>query len=203
MTRNRILAAIAAVAILVAAVIAVFVMSGTDDPVAHTLSAPVLASVSAAPTVAPEPAPVATGIPSRLRIPALKVDAQVVGVGTGPDNSQEVPPSLRLAGWWRDGVQPGAPGNAVMVGHTASAGGGVFDALIDAKRGDVVTVEGKDGRVAFRVTRIEELAVRDFDTVADEVYRSTGRPGLVLMTCGDWNGKLFETTVIVHAAAAL
>lgn len=198
MTRRRILIAIVAAALVVVVAVVVFVVGGEDEPRAAPDGTPTASSASTTPPVPPAP----VGAPTALQIPAIDVDAQVVPVGTTPENAQEVPESLDLVGWWREGVQPGAPGNAVVVGHTASSDDGVFDALIDVAPGDEVVVAGPDGEVTFRVTEVEDVPVENFATVADEIYRADGPSGLVLMTCGDWNGEAFESTVIVRAEAA-
>ncbi len=142
------------------------------------------------------------GVPDRLVIDELGIDAPVTAVGTTPENAQEVPAALDETGWWRDGSAPGAPGNAVIVGHTASSDDGVFDPLVDVETGDEVLVSGEDGELTFVVDRTEVVPVEDFAEVAPSVYRADGASGLVLMTCGDWNGDAFETTVIVHAVPA-
>ena len=143
-----------------------------------------------------------TGVPDRLEIQRLEIDAPVEPVGTTPENAQEVPAALDETGWWRDGSVPGEDGNAVIVGHTASSDDGVFDRLVDIESGDEILVTGEDGTAAFTVTETDVVPVPDFATVAPDVYRSDGASGLVLMTCGDWNGEEFETTVIVFAERA-
>ncbi len=112
-----------------------------------------------------------------------------------------MPNSLKDTGWWKDGQQPGQPGNAVIVGHTASKADGVFDHLADLEKDDLITVRGTKGKVTYRVTSEREIEVAKFAPESDKIYRRTGPSGLVLMTCGDWNGKRFETTVIVYADA--
>lgn len=141
------------------------------------------------------------GVPARVVIPDVKVDADVLQVGTTAAGAQDVPKSLKDTGWWKDGQQPGQPGNAVIVGHTASEDDGVFDNLADLEKGDPITVRGAKGKVSYRVTSEREIKVEKFAAESDRIYRETGRSGLVLMTCGDWNGKRFETTVIVYADA--
>ena len=113
-----------------------------------------------------------------------------------------MPSSLEATGWWRDGQQPGSAGNAVIVGHTAPAADGVFDDLVELDEGDTITVSSGSESLSYAVTREEAVEVADFASVADEIYRETGPSGLVLMTCGDWNGTEFETTVIIHAEVA-
>jgi LPXTG-site transpeptidase (sortase) family protein len=141
------------------------------------------------------------GEPTRLVIDEIGVDAKVLPVGTTAKGAQEVPASLHETGWWKDGQQPGQPGNAVIVGHTASKDDGVFDELSDLGKGDRFTLAGKDGKLTYRVTSEKEIKVADFAAESDRIYRETGPSGLVLMTCGDWNGTRFETTVITYAKA--
>lgn len=198
--KKDLLATIAAAALLAAGV---FVNLPANGPGAPAASAP-SATDERTPTTTPPPTTTTggpIGVPDRLVVAALDIDAPVTPVGTTPENAQEVPAALDVTGWWRDGSVPGAPGNAVVVGHTASSDDGVFDPLVDVEAGDEVLVSGEDGTIAFVVERRDIVPVDEFSTVAADVYRATGDSGLVLMTCGDWNGRAFETTVIVHAAA--
>ncbi|MGJ9422413.1 class F sortase [Aeromicrobium sp. CF3.5] len=194
---KKLLAAIAAAALVAAAV---FVTLRSDE------AQPEVAAATAAPSPAPESSRAmvsgAVGVPDRLEIASLRIDAPVASVGTLPNNAQEVPTALDETGWWRDGSQPGAQGNAVIVGHTASDDDGVFDRLVDIGEGDEIIVSGTKGSRAFDVVQTDVIPVDDFASVAADVYKTTGPSGLVLMTCGDWNGTEFETTVIVHARTA-
>lgn len=204
MRSRRLLAGVVAIAAaaVVAGVLILTMRGGSAvDPRSEAMTAP--APPTSTPAAAPTKARARTvDGPDRVRIQAIGVDADVIGVGTAADNSQEVPTSLSEAGWWEDGRKPGQDGNAVVVGHTASRDDGVFDRLGEVERGDVVTVSDGADDLEFRVTKIDDVPVEDFGTVADDVYRTSGPRGLVLMTCGDWNGKTFESTVIVHATAA-
>ena len=142
------------------------------------------------------------GRPERLTIRSIGVSAPVTLVGTTADGAQDVPKSLDDAGWWRDGVQPGRAGNAVVVGHTASSADGVFDDLGKLRRGDDIEVRSAGGTLHYDVTRKTSVKVAAFNRIAPLVYSPGGRPGLVLMTCGDWNGKRFESTTIVFSTLA-
>lgn len=194
MRRRAQLGAAATAAVLVAAGAFVVLSPDRDDaPASAVEAAPTSSPTSAARTTGP------VGVPDRLVIEALDIDAPVTSVGTTPENAQEVPGALDETGWWRDGSEPGAPGNAVIVGHTASADDGVFDPLVDVETGDEVLVSGEDGDATFVVDRTEVVPLDDFASRAAEIYRTDGASGLVLMTCGDWNGQEFESTVIVHA----
>lgn len=139
------------------------------------------------------------GIPQQLAIPSIGVKAPVEQVGTLPDNTQEVPDSMDQVGWYRDGSMPGEPGNAVITGHTCSTCDGVFDRLPQLKEGALVTLKTVKGSIAFRVSSVGSVDVADFGKHADDIYRTVGPSGLVLMTCGDWNGSTYEATTVVYA----
>lgn len=196
--KKDLLAALAACSLLVAGVLVNLPTDRPDPGPVRSASSPT------SPWESPDREIVdgSTGVPDRIEIETLEIDAPVEPVGTTPENAQEVPAALDETGWWRDGALPGENGNAVIVGHTASSDDGVFDRLVDIESGDEILVTGEDGTAAFTVTETDVVPVPDFATVAPDVYRSDGASGLVLMTCGDWNGEEFETTVIVFAERA-
>lgn len=139
------------------------------------------------------------GKPERLTIKSIGVDAPITEVGMTAVGAQDVPRSIDATGWWRDGVQPGRHGNAVIVGHTARSADGVFDNLGKLGRGDSISVRSTQGTVHYMVTKTQSAKVADFDRISPLVYRPSGPAGLVLMTCGDWNGERYESTTIVFA----
>lgn len=188
----------AGVASAILAVAAVVALTVGNDAAVDKKAGPTASATQprATPTAVPTRD---VGDPERLTIKAIDVRAPIEPVGTAADGAQDVPASIDDTGWWRDGVQPGHAGNAVIVGHTASAADGVFDDLGELDRGDSVSVKSARGDLRFTVSSSTSIKVEDFEKIAPVVYRSGGRPGLVLMTCGDWNGKEFETTSIVFA----
>lgn len=194
--RHRLAAALVAAAIVGGGVVAAVTMGGED-------SAPISRPAATATPIRPSPSMAKeVGKPRHLTITAIGVDAAVNPVGTTSTGAQDVPRSIDATGWWRDGVQPGHRGNAVIVGHTASRADGVFDNLGKLRIGDAVTLRSAGGTLTFAVTRVRDVKVADFPKVSPLVYREGGRPGLVLMTCGDWNGKHYESTTIAFATLA-
>lgn len=180
--------------------VAVLVLAG--------LAAVLLGSGGCAPSAGPADARAAdstldtTAAPSapvRVRIATIDVDASVVPLGTATDLTQEVPDDPMVVGWWEPGARPGQAGSVPLVGHTSSSGTAVFDELHTLTPGDVVEIESTVGAHRYRVEQVDELPVEAFDTVAADVYRTTGPPALVLMTCGDWDGDRFASTVVVRA----
>src|SRR3954452_10284603 len=74
--------------------------------------------------------------PARIVIPAIGVDARVIGLGLDADGALAVPARFDRAGWWAGGVRPGERGPAVIDGHVDSkTGPAVFYRLAEARPG--------------------------------------------------------------------
>lgn len=137
--------------------------------------------------------------PTRVLMPAIGVDAALVGLGLEPDRSMEVP-EFGVAGWYTQGPRPGAPGAAVIAGHFDSdTGPDVFYRLRDLEPGDVVIVERADGsRVRFAVERLAEHPKEALP--AEEIWKPTAEPALTLITCGgrfDRSAGRYDANVVV------
>ncbi|MEU4859502.1 class F sortase [Kitasatospora aureofaciens] len=173
-------------------------------PVPPASTAPTAAPTGTAkPTPAPAVPPLAASVPTRIRIPAIKVDAPVTGLGLTPSQQLDTPPTdqRNLTGWYRDGTAPGAAGNALVVGHADTRSGpAVFYRLGLLRVGDTVEVSRKDRRVAvFTVDSVRVIPKRDFPDAL--VYGPTERAELRLITCG---GKFdrktgYESNTVVFA----
>ncbi|WP_328298521.1 class F sortase [Streptomyces sp. NBC_00435] len=124
--------------------------------------------------------------PTRIRIPSIRVDAPLTGLGLRADGSLEVPPPARrdLAGWYRDGTTPGATGTAVVAGHVDDATGpAVFYHLGALRRGALIEIARADGRTAvFTVHAVEVYDARAFPD--SRVYGPSPRAELRVITCG-------------------
>jgi len=141
----------------------------------------------------------------RLRIPSIGVDSTLGELGRADDLTVEVPSDPAVAGWYAEGVRPGEPGPAVLLGHVDSENGpAVFFHLGQLRPGDPVLVDRADGSVAaFTVTRSERYPKAAFPS--DEVYLPTLSPELRLITCGgvfDRRTGHYRDNVIVFASAA-
>ncbi|KJY32776.1 MULTISPECIES: class F sortase [unclassified Streptomyces] len=157
-------------------------------------------------TPAPVPAapPLAASEPTRIRIPAIKVDAPMTGVGLTAARTLATPPmeQRNLAAWYRDGTAPGAAGNAVVVGHADNRNGpAVFYRLGLLRPGDTVDVTRKDRRTAvFTVDSVKVFPKRDFPDAL--VYGDTDRAELRVITCGgkfDRRTGGYESNTVVFA----
>lgn len=168
-------------------------------------SGPELGEVSLVPALLTEtsakasPVPASpTAAPVRVVIRSLGVNAPIESVGI-VDGAQDVPESFSRVGWWKDGQRPGQPGNTVITGHTWSKGDGVFDQLPKLGTGDVIELKTEKGLRTYRVRSVGSVSLDRFEAAAGEIYRSKGSSGLVLMTCGDWDGSAYNATTVVYA----
>ncbi|WTW98625.1 class F sortase [Streptomycetaceae bacterium NBC_01309] len=174
-------------------------------PAAQAAPAPAAQPAPPAPAPAPPAAqPLKASPPLRIRIPAIDVDAPVIGLGLDDKGVLTVPPATNrnLAGWYEGGVTPGARGNAVMVGHVdTKSGPAVFWALGGLKKGDKITVERMDAKTAtFEVDSVESFAKNAFPDA--RVYGQTPDAQLRVITCGgvyDKKQRDYPDNVVVFA----
>ncbi|MEU3608208.1 class F sortase [Streptomyces sp. NPDC035033] len=159
--------------------------AGRADAGTGRAGAPAARPRKPAPPPAP-PAPLTRSRPTLLAVPAITVEAPVLDLGLDRQGRLDVPPvdDPRKAGWYARGPSPGERGTAVVVGHRDTrTGPAVFLDLGSLGPGNTVRVARADGRVAvFTVDRVRTYPKSAFPD--EEVYGSTGRPELRLLTCG-------------------
>lgn len=146
------------------------------------------------PTVPPTPTPdpfASSGVPVRLQIPAIGVDAYVEQVGLTMDGAMDVPQGWQNVGWYMLGKRPGEEGNSVMAGHLDNSSGGpaVFWDLALLSPGDEVLVEYENGdRFTFMVQDAAEYQHDAEGEVIDRIFGESPTPNLNLITCqGIWD----------------
>jgi LPXTG-site transpeptidase (sortase) family protein len=128
------------------------------------------------------------GLPVRLTIPRLGVDAAVEDVGLTPDGAMGVPGSPGTVAWFKLGPRPGDKGSAVIDGHSGYGSGAaaVFDDLPSLRKGDLLFVEDGKGVLVRFVVRTSRMYDRDANA-SDVFGRNEGRH-LNLVTCtGAWD----------------
>ncbi|MFI8828000.1 class F sortase [Streptomyces sp. NPDC053431] len=134
----------------------------------------------------PPPAPLGRSRPTTLAVPAITIEAPVLGLDLDASGQLATPPvdNPRVVGWYAKGVTPGERGTAVVVGHRDTrTGPAIFLNLNSLAPGNTVRIARADGRVAvFTVDRVRTYAKSAFPD--EEVYGATGRPELRLLTCG-------------------
>jgi len=170
----------------------------TSDP-----ATPVLGRAASARRTPPPDA-----VPSRVRIPALGVDAAVDPVGVTRDGAVRIPRDPRRVGWYRFGPRPGGGvGSVVLAAHVDSRtqGLGAFYPLREADRGDRVVMTSTGGRRwTYRVVAREVFRKRALPL--EDLFRRDGREVLTLITCGgpylaDAGG--YQDNVVVSAVPVL
>jgi hypothetical protein len=141
--------------------------------------------------------------PDRIRIPAIRVNAPLMGLGLTPQGSLDVPPAAEknLAGWYEAGTTPGETGTSIVAGHVDNAEGpAVFYDLGALKKGSAIEVERRDGSTAvFTVDAVEVYDARNFPD--DKVYGAAHRPELRVITCGGGYSRTtgYQGNVVVFA----
>ncbi|MFD4790353.1 class F sortase [Streptomyces sp. NPDC058459] len=147
--------------------------------------------------------PLMASPPTRVRIPAIRVDAPLTGLSLTSSGSLDVPPPAEknLAGWYEAGTTPGDTGTAVVAGHVDNTEGpAVFYDLGALKRGATIEIDREDATTAvFTVDAVEVYAAKDFPD--EKVYGASSRPELRVITCGGGYSRStgYQGNVVVFA----
>lgn len=145
-----------------------------------------------------------SGVPMRLEIPKISVNAPVDSVGLTPDGAVGVPVGPIDVAWFDLGPRPGDDGNAIIdghYGHWINGGGSVFDNLNKLSPGDkIYIVDGTGATVTFVVRKLQTYTQNES---AREVFISSdGKAHLNLITCqGTWieSQKTYTNRLVVFA----
>ncbi|MEV5527113.1 class F sortase [Streptomyces prunicolor] len=141
--------------------------------------------------------------PDRIRIPAIHVNAPLMGLKLTSTGSLDVPPAAKknLAGWYEAGTTPGESGTAIVAGHVDNADGpAVFYDLGALKKGNAIELDRLDGSVAlFTVDAVEVYQASRFPD--QKVYGAARRPELRVITCGGGYSRAtgYQGNVVVFA----
>lgn len=149
------------------------------------------------------PAQAGFGLPVRLKIPKINVDATVVYVGLTPQGAMGAPKTQGDVAWYTGGARPGENGTAVIAGHYGWIKGNpsVFNDISTLRKGDKIYIEDDTGVTISFVVR----EIRTYDPKADTatVFGSTdGASHLNLITCeGAWDAgrKTYTERLVVFA----
>lgn len=128
------------------------------------------------------------GLPIRLKIPVINVDAIITYVGLTSDGSMDTADGANEVAWYKFGPRPGENGSAVIAGHygwtTESAA--VFNGLNTLNIGDEVLAIDEKGLATTFIVR--ESKKYDPEADATSIFMSDdGKAHLNLITCdGIW-----------------
>lgn len=129
-------------------------------------------------------------LPVRIKIPKLKVDAELESVGLTAQGAVGIPKGPTKAAWYNKSPRPGDTGSSVITGHYGVWKNGaqtVFNKLHTLRKGDRLSVKNNAGVTTTFVVR--ELRLYGKNDKAVDVFRSSdGKAHLNLITCeGVWN----------------
>ncbi|HUO50090.1 MAG TPA: sortase [Candidatus Paceibacterota bacterium] len=145
-------------------------------PQAHTAPAPAPKIVTT-----PPPAPINPNdtAPARLVIPAIGLDAPIVGVGVTAGGDMAVPNGkTNNVGWYKDGPVPGAVGAAVLDAHVFAA----FSKLKNIKPGDdIYVITAGNQKLHFVVSAAKNFALSSL--TSGMLFTQTNSHALNLITC--------------------
>lgn len=131
------------------------------------------------------------GLPVRLVIPGINVDANIGYAGTAPDGTMAISQSQDDVAWYEPGTRPGEIGSAVIAGHYGSLNGksSVFSDLSKLNKGDILSIKDHNG-VLFNFV-VRESRTYNPSADATEVFNSDDdKAHLNLVTCeGTWNNN--------------
>lgn len=133
--------------------------------------------------------PVRAGLPLRIQIPKIRVDASVEHVGLTAQGVVGVPKGPTTVAWFDLGPRPGEKGSSIISGHYGWTNNkpAVFDNLYKLRKGDKLYITDDKGLVTTFIVR--ESRRYDPKGDASNVFASLdGKPHLNLITCeGIWN----------------
>ena len=180
-SRHRRSTAVAAALVLLAGAVAWFSYAGPASPAPNGPAQTMLAD--AAPEAASPITPLSLGgLPTRIAVPQLGIDAPIAEVGVVmQDGSPQWETAWHAAGHHLDSALPGQPGNMVITGHVSVADRSnlaVFSKLDKLAPGDVVEIYSGDTVFRYSVNKISVVAPS-----AVKVLRSNEGSTVTLITC--------------------
>ena len=149
------------------------------------------------------PQPVASvGIPTRLGIPAIGVDAPIVEVGVDANGNMAAPKTATDTAWYAPGARPGQPGNAAIAGHVDFAGVGpavFWDLQRLAVGAEIVVTDDQGKRRRFLVTEIASYPVDR--APLERIFGPSDAANLNLISClGNFDpvSRSYDRRIVVY-----
>jgi len=177
-------------------------------PTATPLPAPVptKAPPASIPPVTAGAAPSNVGLPVRVIIPSIGVDASIEQVGVTAEGLMANPADPWNTGWYAPGTRPGRAGNAAIAGHVDYRGIGpvVFWDLNKLAVGAEVLVVTDAGQTLRFIVRGSEYYAPDNAPLMD-IFGPASTMNLNLITCSgtfDPNTRQYDQRLVVFTAYA-
>lgn len=129
------------------------------------------------------------GIPVKISIPKIDVEADIESVAMDSEGRMDVPKDDDNTAWYNPGFRPGLNGSAVIAGHYDKKSGApsVFYDVNKLSAGDeIVVTDDKGVEYTFAVVRLEKYPDATFPI--QQVFSASDVPQLNLITCqGTWD----------------
>lgn len=142
------------------------------------------------------------GMPTRIRIPSINVNAKIEEVGLTASGAMEDPSGWWTTAWYGNGPRPGEKGNAVIAGHYDSdTGPAVFVHVGKLEPGDEIEIADDRGVTRTFVVRSTEAFDGD-DAPMERIFGDTSGTRLNLVTCdGEWDETIggYSKRLVVFA----
>ncbi|MDR3547729.1 MAG: class F sortase [Candidatus Pacebacteria bacterium] len=144
-----------------------------------------------------------SGLPTRLKIPKIGVDANLVYVGLTPQGDVGAPEGPSDAAWLDLSKRPGEAGTSIIDGHFGWKDGisAVFNNLSELRVGDKLYVEDENGTTTTFVVRALQT-YGEHQNPSNLFASNDGMAHLNLITCeGIWNAaqKSYSERLVVFA----
>ena len=148
--------------------------------------------------------PIPTSPPATILISSINVHRPVEAVGVDRWGAMSIPKNLWNAGWYKFGPVPGAPGDAVIEGHTGWPNAPLIFARIgQLRRGDQIVIVLADG--THQTFLVQSHTVWRAGTSPPGMGQPYGPPRLTLITCSgafDDQQKTYADRLVVEATYA-
>lgn len=148
------------------------------------------------------PVSVSIPLPTRVRVPDIQVDSDLIYTNLNSDGTIETPSvhSPKQASWFKGSPRPGDVGPAIVLGHVdGDRQQGVFYRLRQLKVGSQITIDREDrSTISFTVYKVVHADKDHFPT--DLVYGNTDDSQIRLITCGgvfNRSERSYEDNIIV------
>lgn len=145
------------------------------------------------------------GLPMRLIIPSINVNAKIIYMGLDSKGAVGVPSGPYDVSWFNLGPRPGAKGSAIISGHYGpwlSGAVSVFNNLHKLKNGDKIYV--KDDKGSVITFAVKEIRTYNPNDSPSEVFNKNDGIYLNLITCaGDWiqSQKAYNKRLVIFTQA--
>lgn len=128
------------------------------------------------------------GLPIRLEIPIINVDATIDYAGLKSDGTMDIKMSVNEIAWYKFGPLPGEKGSAVIAGHYGHLDGreSMFNDLHKLSKGDKLSIIDSNNKSIIFIVR-ESRRYDPSANTSDIFTSSDNKSHLNLITCdGAW-----------------